>query len=33
MTGPDEEKLMQIVSEIKAAGLDITEKGDIVDFL
>ena len=33
MEGPDEEELRQIVSDIKVTGLDITEEGDIEDFL
>ena len=33
LEGPDEEELMQIVSDIKDYGLDITEKEYIEDFL
>ena len=33
LEGPDEEELSQIVSDIKAAGLDITEERDIKNFL
>jgi hypothetical protein len=33
LAGPDEEELNTIVSRIKAVGLDITEEGDLEDFL
>ena len=33
MAGPDEDELRKIVVDIKAAGMDITAKRDIQDFL
>ena len=33
LAGPDEEEIRQTIADIKATGLDITEEGDIEDFL
>ena len=33
LAGPDEEELSQIVEEIRSTGLDVTEEGDLEDFL
>jgi len=33
LAGPDEEELNQIIKDIRGTGLDITEEGDIEDFL
>jgi hypothetical protein len=33
LAGPDEKELDDIVGRIKAVGLDITEEGEIEDFL
>jgi hypothetical protein len=33
LAGPDEDELNDVVEDIKAAGLDVTDEGDIEDFL
>jgi hypothetical protein len=33
LAGPDEKELYDIVERIKAVGLDITEEGELEDFL
>jgi hypothetical protein len=33
LAGPDEEEINQIISDIRGAGLNIIEEGDIQDFL
>jgi len=33
LAGPDKEELQQVIANIKKAGLDVTEEGDIEDFL
>ena len=33
LAGPDKEELQQVMADIKKAGLDATEEGDIEDFL
>ena len=33
LTGPDEAELNQVIADIEGAGLDITDEGDIGDFL
>jgi len=33
LAGPDKEELQQVIANIKEAGLDVTEEGDIEDFL
>ena len=33
LAGPDREELKQVIADIQAAGLDVTEEGDIEDFL
>ena len=33
LAGQDKEELQQVIADIKKAGLDVTEEGDIEDFL
>jgi hypothetical protein len=33
LAGPDEEEINQIIRDIRGAGLNIAEEGDIQDFL
>jgi len=33
LAGPDKDELKQVIADIKSAGLDVTEEGDIEDFL
>jgi len=33
LAGPDKDELKQVIADIKSAGLDVTEEGDIKDFL
>ena len=33
LVGPDREELKQVIADIQAAGIDVTEEGDIEDFL
>jgi len=33
LAGPDKEESQQVIADIKKAGLDVTEEGDIEDFL
>jgi len=33
LVGPDKDELKQVIADIKSAGLDVTEEGDIEDFL
>jgi len=33
LAGPDKDELKQVIANIKSVGLDVTEEGDIEDFL